>query len=238
MLSIASSVYKKWLKEVQQVQQSDLEGIKVIADDEDLSKVEVYMLGPELTPFDHGCFKIKMQLTDTYPDTPPKCTFVTKTFHPNLHPQTGEICLNTLKKDWTRDTTIKQILITIRCLLIDPNPESALNEEAGKMLLEDYGEYCRRVKILCDVHCRSVLQEYNRLIQMSKKQGALQASDEQVTEQNAENTVPSTQSADQVSEQSVKKRAISGEDELVNSSGKAKSAVKKLDSKKRTTRRL
>lgn len=48
-----------------------------------------------------GCFKVKMQMIPaTYPTQPPRCTFVTKAFHPNLHAQTGEICLNTLKRDW------------------------------------------------------------------------------------------------------------------------------------------
>ena len=32
----------------------------------------------------------------------------------------------------------------IRCLLIVPNPASALNEEAGKLLLEHYDDYARR----------------------------------------------------------------------------------------------
>jgi len=35
---------------------------------------------------------------------------------------------------------LKQV---IRCLLIEPFPESALNEQAGKMLLENYEEYAR-----------------------------------------------------------------------------------------------
>ena len=43
--------------------------------------------------------------------------------------------MNTLKKDWKPDLGIKHILLTIKCLLIVPNPESALNEEAGKLLL-------------------------------------------------------------------------------------------------------
>ena len=33
------------------------------------------------------------------------------------------------------------LLQAIRCLLIEPFPESALNEEAGKMLMEDYESY-------------------------------------------------------------------------------------------------
>jgi len=31
----------------------------------------------------------------------------------------------------------------VRCLLIEPNPESALNEEAGRMFMEDYQSYAQ-----------------------------------------------------------------------------------------------
>lgn len=37
---------------------------------------------------------------------------------------------------------------TIKCLLIYPNPESALDEEAGKQLLADYEGYCK-VRLCC-----------------------------------------------------------------------------------------
>ena len=69
--------------------------------------------------------------------------FLTKIFHPNVSSR-GEICVNTLKKDWKSDLGLKHILLTIKCLLIVPNPESALNEEAGKLLLERYDDYCAR----------------------------------------------------------------------------------------------
>ena len=48
----------------------------------------------------------------------------------------GEICVNTLKKDWKADCKLSHILMVVRCLLIEPNPESALNEEAGRMFME------------------------------------------------------------------------------------------------------
>jgi hypothetical protein len=41
---------------------------------------------------------------------------------------------------------------TIKSLLIDPNPTSALNEEAGKLLLEDYPAYCAHAKLYTEVH--------------------------------------------------------------------------------------
>lgn len=34
----------------------------------------------------------------------------------------------------------------VRCLLIEPFPGSALNEQAGKMLLDDYEEYARHAR--------------------------------------------------------------------------------------------
>ena len=35
-----------------------------------------------------------------------------------------------------------------------PNPESALNEEAGKMLLERYDDYCQRAKMMTEIHAQ------------------------------------------------------------------------------------
>jgi len=37
-------------------------------------------------------------------------------------------------------------------LLIHPNPESALNEEAGRLLLEQYEDYEARAKLMTEIH--------------------------------------------------------------------------------------
>lgn len=60
--------------------------------------------------------------------------------------------MNTLKKDWKSSYGIGHILVTVKCLLIYPNPESALDEEAGKLLLEDYESYCARARLITSVH--------------------------------------------------------------------------------------
>ena len=36
--------------------------------------------------------------------------------------------------------------------MIAPNPESALNEEAGKLLLEDYDSYFKHAKLITSIH--------------------------------------------------------------------------------------
>lgn len=39
-------------------------------------------------------------------------------------------------------------------MLIVPNPESALNEEAGKLLLEQYDDYFQRAKMMTEIHAK------------------------------------------------------------------------------------
>jgi ubiquitin-conjugating enzyme E2 S len=65
---------------------------------------------------------------------------------------TGAICVSTLSQDWTDDMGLDHLLLTIRCLLIEPNAESALNAEAGRLLLENYEDYCSRAKLMTQVH--------------------------------------------------------------------------------------
>lgn len=67
----------------------------------------IFILG---TPYTGGLFKVKLSLGKDFPQTPPKAFFFTKIFHPNVAAN-GEICVNTLKKDWKPDLGIKHILL-------------------------------------------------------------------------------------------------------------------------------
>ena len=62
------------------------------------------------TPYSGGIFRLKIALGKDFPQAPPKAFFITKIFHPNVA-KNGEICVNTLKKDWKSDLGIKHILL-------------------------------------------------------------------------------------------------------------------------------
>ncbi len=98
-----------------------------------------------------GAFHIKLVLSQDFPNSPPRGFFLTKIYHPNVS-NTGDICVNTLKKDWTPATTLIHVLQVIRCLLIVPFPESSLNDEAGKQFMESYDDYAKRARLLTSVH--------------------------------------------------------------------------------------
>ena len=110
--------------------------------------------GPQDTPYEGKYFQLKLVLSCDFPSSPPRGFFLTKIYHPNVDMSTGAICVNTLKKDWTPDTTFSHVLSVIRCLLIIPFPESSLNDEAGKLFMDSYDEYSKRARLMADVHGR------------------------------------------------------------------------------------
>ncbi|TDL15386.1 hypothetical protein BD410DRAFT_796434 [Rickenella mellea] len=150
-MSLRPAVIRRLMRELTQLKNEPPEGIRVVTPDENMLDVTGLIQGPAGTPYEGGYFKVKFRFTEEFPAAPPKCWFATKIFHPNVS-SSGEICVNTLKKDWQSSYGIGHILVTVKCLLIYPNPESALDEEAGKLLLENYESYCDRARLITRVH--------------------------------------------------------------------------------------
>ncbi|RWR74815.1 ubiquitin-conjugating enzyme E2 22-like protein isoform X1 [Cinnamomum micranthum f. kanehirae] len=149
--NLPPNVVKQLAKELKNLDETPPEGIKVCINDDDFSTIFADIEGPAGTPYENGVFRMKLLLSHDFPQSPPKGYFLTKIFHPNIATN-GEICVNTLKKDWNPSLGLRHVLLVVRCLLIEPFPESALNEQAGKMLLENYEEYARHARLYTGIH--------------------------------------------------------------------------------------
>lgn len=71
--------------------------------------VRPWLEGPLETPFETGTFTVSLIVPEAYPLAPPKASFVTKIFHPNVHFKTGEICLDILKTAWSPAWTLHSV---------------------------------------------------------------------------------------------------------------------------------
>ncbi|CCG84145.1 protein of unknown function [Taphrina deformans PYCC 5710] len=141
---------KKLLSQLNSLNGKPLEDLAILPSDNPF-EINALLFGPAGTPYANGAFKVRLVYGPEYPASPPKGHFLTKIYHPNVSLK-GEICVNTLKRDWTADVTISHILMIIKCLLINPGPDSALNEDAGRLLIESYDEFAKMAKMWTNVH--------------------------------------------------------------------------------------
>lgn len=90
--------------------------------------------GPQESPYEGGRFQLKILCSASYPYAAPQVSFETKVFHPNVNFNTGELCVDILKTDWSPAWTLQYVCRAVVSLLRDPNADSPLNCDAGNLL--------------------------------------------------------------------------------------------------------
>ncbi|RHZ47624.1 hypothetical protein Glove_575g42 [Diversispora epigaea] len=108
--NISPSVLRRITKELAALKVQPPEGIRVLMNELNVCDVQAWISGPEGTPYEDGYFKVKVIFGADFPSVPPKCIFITKIFHPNVS-KSGEVCVDTLKRDWNKEYGIEHILL-------------------------------------------------------------------------------------------------------------------------------
>ncbi|KAL8424995.1 hypothetical protein Efla_004472 [Eimeria flavescens] len=137
--------------------------------DNDISHWKGRIKGPLDTPYEGGVFLLDITIPSDYPYNPPKISFVTKVWHPNVSSQTGAICLDILKHEWSPALSIRTALLSIQAMLADPVPTDPQDAEVAKMLIENpdlFQKTARFVKKLTDMGfeaevARAALMKHN-----------------------------------------------------------------------------
>ncbi|KAH0937596.1 hypothetical protein HID58_005057 [Brassica napus] len=121
---------------------------------DDMFHWQATIMGPSDSPFAGGVFLVSIHFPPDYPFKPPKVSFRTKVYHPNIN-SNGSICLDILKEQWSPALTVSKIklrfgsglstrdmvLLSICSLLTDPNPDDPLVPEIAHMYKTDRVKY-------------------------------------------------------------------------------------------------
>ena len=93
------NIIKLLWRQQQELLKKSPEYVTPIINNEDPLDIQIDLEGPKATPYEGGIFRVKLIIPNEFPIAAPKGIFITKIFHPNIS-EKGEICVNTLKKDW------------------------------------------------------------------------------------------------------------------------------------------
>jgi ubiquitin-protein ligase len=143
-------------------------GMKINFDEKNMTKWEVLMDGPDqsayavccsilcahlaserlLTLVQGGHFKLEITFPNEYPFKPPVVSFRTKIYHPNVsNDDKGSMCLGLLRPDeWKPPNKVVAVLRLVQTLLVEPNPDDAIEPSIANEYRENRKEFEKNAK--------------------------------------------------------------------------------------------
>ena len=113
---------------------------------DDIFHWQATLMGPMDSPYQDGVFFLNIAFPADYPFKPPKVTFETQIYHPNIN-SSGGICLDILKDQWSPALTISKVLLSICSLLCDPNPDDPLVADIANLYKDDPEKYRKTARM-------------------------------------------------------------------------------------------
>lgn len=145
-------------------------GISVKPKTDSLSHLIGTIPGPVDSPYEGGTFLIDIVLPDGYPFEPPKMKFLTKVWHPNISSQSGAICLDILKDQWSPALTLKTALVSIQALLSAPEPDDPQDAVVAQQYLRDYQTFLGTARYWTEAFAKTssqgIEEKVQRLVEM------------------------------------------------------------------------
>lgn len=95
-----------------------------------------------------GKFQLLLTLPNEYPFKPPKINFKTRIYHPNVtFDEQGSMCIGILKSEaWKPSSKILNVLQATQQLLLEPQPDDALEQTAAEKYKNDRKSFDEEAK--------------------------------------------------------------------------------------------
>ncbi|KAJ6235119.1 ubiquitin-conjugating enzyme e2-23 kda-like [Anaeramoeba flamelloides] len=142
-----------------------MQGYKLELINKQIDHFRIKIQGPKDSPYEGGEWTLNVRLPFEYPYKSPSIGFVNRIYHPNIDFRSGSVCLDVLNQTWTPVFELQNIFeIFLPQLLLYPNPNDPLNEEAAKVMQLNKKDYERKAREFTKQYAiKSVLKQKNSL---------------------------------------------------------------------------
>lgn len=132
---------RRRVKELEEIRKRGLKHFcNIQVDDADVLTWQGLVV-PDSLPYEQGAFRVEISFSAEYPFKPPKATFKTKIYHPNVD-EKGRVCLPAICADsWKPATDTQQAIQALEALVNDPQPEHPLRADLAEEDARDRAQF-------------------------------------------------------------------------------------------------
>ena len=80
---MSTSARQRLIRDFKKISHEPPQGINAAPTESNIMVWQAVIFGPDDTPWEGGTFSLILEMTEEYPNKPPKVRFVSKVFHPN-----------------------------------------------------------------------------------------------------------------------------------------------------------
>jgi len=133
-------------KELGDIRKSNLKSFRDIQVDESNLLNWQGLLVPENSPYNKGAWRIDIVFPAEYPFKPPKVSFRTKIYHPNID-EKGQVCLPIISaENWKPATKTNQVIQALVTLVNDPEPNHPLRADLAEEYTKDRKKFLKNAE--------------------------------------------------------------------------------------------
>ncbi|KIY66293.1 UBC-like protein [Cylindrobasidium torrendii FP15055 ss-10] len=132
-------------KELKDVTTNPVEGITVVANEENLFQWHCSIKAAADSPYKGGTFNFIIELPPNFPFKSPQVTFKTKIYHPGINEE-GSICIAVLRDEWKPSVTLSTVLAIISEKVNNPSPDDPFEPEIAALLKNEKSKFLSTAK--------------------------------------------------------------------------------------------
>ncbi|XP_049460459.1 ubiquitin-conjugating enzyme E2 L3a [Epinephelus fuscoguttatus] len=146
------SMTKRLFKELEEIRKNGAKYFRNIQVDESNVLSWQGLLVPDCAPYDKGAFRIEIIFPAEYPFKPPKVTFKTKIYHPNVD-EKGQVCLPVISVEhWKPATKTETVISNLVSLVNTPQPEHPLRADLAEEYSKDRTKFMKNAEEFTKKH--------------------------------------------------------------------------------------